>query len=109
MSDESGSSGATSSTGSLRQSINAYAAIKRSADEGDPISQLNYAGALERADNIPEALRYLRLSADQGNAEAQYILGTWLEVGRDGEVDEEIITRYYKMAADQGHAVAQAN
>jgi hypothetical protein len=50
----------------------------------------------------------IRMTADQGNADAQYSLGWRYEDGRNGltKSDTDAI-RYYRLAADQGNADAQ--
>jgi TPR repeat protein len=54
--------------------------------------------------NQSEAVRYIRLAADQGHKDAQYYLGDILRSGRK-EVDRDGLEalRYYRLAADQGH------
>jgi TPR repeat protein len=54
--------------------------------------------------NQSEAVRYIRLAADQGHKDAQYYLGNILCSGRK-EVDRDGLEalRYYRLAADQGH------
>jgi hypothetical protein len=50
----------------------------------------------------------LKLSADQGNADAQVRLGLFYEFGRGGLTkDDREAARLYKLSADQGNAVGQ--
>jgi TPR repeat protein len=55
-----------------------------------------------------EAVRLLKLAADQGLAQSQFFLGNLHEQGRGGlRKDEREAARLYKLAADQGHADAK--
>ena len=56
-----------------------------------------------------EAVRWYRLSADQGNAFAQYNLGVSYAFGRGVPQDEAEAVRWYRLSADQGNASAQYN
>ena len=67
------------------------------------------ADAAYRRKDYPEAARLYRLSADQGNAYAQAILGIFYEQGRGGlPEDEREAARLYRLAADQGITRAQS-
>ena len=54
-----------------------------------------------------EAVRWYRLAADQGDAEAQNNLGFMYANGRGGPQDYAEAERWWRLAADQGHADAQ--
>jgi hypothetical protein len=56
-----------------------------------------------------EAVRWYRLAADQGYAEAQCNLGLCYERGDGVAKSEEEAVSWYRLAADQGHAEAQCN
>jgi len=45
--------------------------LKRRADSGDCDAQYQYACAMELQDNRAEAIKYLKLAADQGNKDAR--------------------------------------
>jgi TPR repeat protein len=60
-------------------------------------------------ENDAEAARWFRLAADQGDALAQYNLGTMYYTGRGVPEDDAEAVRWYRLAADQGHAGAQYN
>ena len=49
------------------------------------------------------------MAADQGIAQAQYILGVMYENGQGVAQDYSAAMKWYRMAADQGHAQAQCN
>jgi hypothetical protein len=54
-----------------------------------------------------EAVRWYRLAADQGLANAQYNLGMCYARGREVAQDDVEAVRWYRLAADQGFANAQ--
>jgi TPR repeat protein len=54
-----------------------------------------------------EAVHYLKLSADQGNADAQFRYGLQLAKGEGVGRDRMQAAHYYKLAADQKHAYAR--
>jgi TPR repeat protein len=56
-----------------------------------------------------EAVRWLRLAAGQGNANAQDNLGNMYDYGRGVPEDAAEAVRWSRLAADQGHASAQGN
>ena len=56
-----------------------------------------------------EAVRWYRLAADQGDADAQLNLGVMYDNGRGVLKDEAEAVRWYRLAADQGDAAAQFN
>jgi TPR repeat protein len=55
------------------------------------------------------ALREWRPLAEQGNVNAQAILGYMYVFGQGVVEDDKEAVRWYRLAADQGHAKAQAN
>jgi TPR repeat protein len=57
--------------------------------------------------NLPEAIRYCKLAADGGQAEAQFCYAGCLESGEVGKVNIPEAIHYCKLAADGGHAEAQ--
>ena len=63
-------------------------------------------------DGVPEddseAVRWFRLAADQGDAEAQYCLGIMYRNGDGVPQDYAEAVRWLRLAADQGVALAQA-
>ena len=56
-----------------------------------------------------KAVKYYKLAADQGHAEAQYNLGRCYEKGEGVSKDYKEAEKYYKLAADQGDVTAQFN
>ena len=54
-----------------------------------------------------EAVRWYRLAAEQGHADAQSNLGVMYDTGRGVPQDDAEAVRWYRLAAEQGHAIAQ--
>jgi len=61
-------------------------------------------------ENHAEAIKWYRLSAENGNKYAQFSLGVMFDIGLSvvGKNPGEAV-KWYKLAATQGHAVAQNN
>ena len=55
------------------------------------------------------AVSWFRRAADQGNADAQFNLGSMYATGQGVRRDQKAAVRWYRMAADQGRANAQFN
>ena len=56
-----------------------------------------------------DAVRWYRLAAEQGLANAQFNLGVTYANGRGVLKDDADAVRWYRLAAEQGHAIAQFN
>ena len=56
-----------------------------------------------------EAVKWFRLAAEQGDAEAQINLGVMYETGRGVPKDDKEAVKWYRLAAEQGDADAQFN
>jgi TPR repeat protein len=54
-------------------------------------------------------LRYVRLTAEQGNAHAQFYHGIMLSRGEGISINKTFAVHYYKLSADQGNAEALLN
>ena len=59
--------------------------------------------------NFSEAAASFRLAAEQGYAEAQYLLSTMYDAGQSLPQDDTEASYWERKAAEQGHAYAQAN
>jgi TPR repeat protein len=59
--------------------------------------------------NDAEAVKWYRLAADQGNAEAQLSLARMYETGRGVPQSDTDAATWYRRAADQGEPWAQTN
>ncbi|MEM9152989.1 MAG: sel1 repeat family protein [Cyanobacteria bacterium P01_F01_bin.3] len=63
-----------------------------------------------RAQNFVQAFPLLLTSAEQGDAEAQCMLGNLYQLGLGNvEIDEAKAMQWYYRAANQGHSVATSN
>ena len=89
-------------------------ALHANAERGNAASQYalglryaNGAGGVER-DPI-EALRWYRLSGEQGHMPAQFAVAAMYDRGIGTEADPSEAARWYEAAALQGHAGAQHN
>jgi TPR repeat protein len=60
-------------------------------------------------ENYAEALKWFRLAADQGLADAQNSLGVMYHNGRGVPQNYAEAVKWYRLAADQGYAEAQTN
>jgi TPR repeat protein len=83
---------------------------KMASDRGDAGAQCNYGNAMRMTGKNEEALRYFRLSADQGFTGAEYCLGVVYMKGDCGvEVDNDEAARWFARAASKGysHAIEQ--
>ena len=64
--------------------------------------------AYERGD-FTTALRKWKPLAEEGNARAQYWLGSMYKNGRGVPQDDKTALKWYRLSAEQGHALAQNN
>ncbi len=89
--------------------------MRLAADQGDAISQYvdatsqYWVGVLFVGEDNAEAVRWFRLAADQGYADAQFDLGFVYANGVAVPKDNAEAVRWYRLAADQGIARAQNN
>jgi len=83
------------------------------ATEGDAAAQfylgLHYSSSEGAAQDLPEALRWYRLAADQNHHLAQFNLGVMLEKGQGTEKDGTAGRMWIRRAAEAGDAGAQFN
>ena len=54
-------------------------------------------------------MKWYRMAADQGHAQAQFNLGVMYKNGQGVVQDYSAAMKWWRMAADQGHAMAQFN
>ena len=57
--------------------------------------------------NYTKAVKYYQMAVDQGNAAAQFALGTMYDRGEGVKQDHMKAQKLYKMARDQGHPAAE--
>ena len=74
-----------------------------------PVLAADFQAGLEafERDDYATALKELRPLAEQGNAEAQVLLGRMYVLGRDVFRDYDEAAKWYRLAAEQGHTGAQ--
>jgi TPR repeat protein len=58
--------------------------------------------------NVVEAAQYFKLSADQGNVDAQFNYGLALKKGTGVSENRVEAATYFRLSADQGNAQARA-
>ena len=57
--------------------------------------------------NYTEAVKWFRKAAERGDADAQFMLGTFYENGEGVSQDYQEAVKWYRKAAEQGNADAQ--
>ncbi len=79
------------------------------ADTPDSVGSMYNDGEATVVEDDRETMRWFRIAAEQGDARAQFNLGTMYDHG-DGVIEDDAeAARWYRMAAEQGHASAQFN
>jgi TPR repeat protein len=95
----------------LKSNYSRAAKALRSAEQGDAVSQYDFALICERGEGLPknhrEALRWLRVSANQGYAPAQLFLGFMYASGKGVAKDLTESRKWLQRAAEQGDRTAQ--
>ena len=81
--------------------------------KGDAVAQLSVGNSYSlgrdgHSINHTEAVKWYRLSAEQGNASAQLNLGFAYDYGEGVDQDYKEAVRWYRLSAEQGKAFAQA-
>jgi TPR repeat protein len=83
----------------------------KQAEQSDVNAQFNkgmsYYNGLRVAQNHLEAVKWLRLAADQGHSDAQYNLGYIYYYGKGVVQDYVEADKWYRLAAEQGNSKAQ--
>lgn len=87
----------------------AFRWILRAAEGGYHKAQFDVAQLDHNAGNNLEAVKWYRLAAEQGNADAQFALGILHSFGQCVPKDSTEAVKWYRMAAEQGHPTAQNN
>ena len=83
--------------------------LRKLADEKkDARAMLLVAFDFEGKSDIENANKYYRMSAENGNADAQFLWGMRLEYGVDVEKNEEEAMKWYREAAKNGNRDARA-
>ncbi|MDR2140431.1 MAG: sel1 repeat family protein [Deltaproteobacteria bacterium] len=86
--------------------------IRENAERGDPIAQYSLGflcqSGVTMAKDLPQAVKWLRLSAAQGFASAQSLLGSMYYSGEGVPQNRAEAAKLLLQAADQGNVSAQA-
>ena len=84
------------------------AALQQKAAAGDPAAQvqLGMKYALASPHDVPSAMKWFQLAADQGYADGQFHLAAMCDVGMKAQNPTEAI-KWYTLAANQGHRDAE--
>ena len=77
--------------------------FKLAAEAGHGGGQAYYALSLERGQSLDEAIKYYRLSAEQGNKDGQFGLGSIYFAGEGVTQDLEEARKWFILAGEQGH------
>lgn len=86
--------------------MGAMAPLKTAADAGHGAAQALLADILDKAEFDEEAVAYYRRSAEQGNADGQFGLGSMYSSGEGVKRDPGEARRWITRAAEQGHRQA---
>ena len=71
--------------------------------------RLKRIGEVELSEEEAEDVKWLRRTAEQGDAEAQFNLGRMYRKGEGVPQDNKEAVKWFRLAAEQGHARAQNN
>ena len=83
--------------------------LERNATSGDTEAQYNLATALMKNGRSTDAVKWYKLSAERGHAEAQNNLGVFYQHGRVVPQDSQKAFYWYKKSAEQGISQAEHN
>ena len=85
--------------------------LKKTAEAGNVMAQMEYARLCERGDfvtkNAREAVKFYEMAAKKDNTSALFRLGTILSKGLGVKKDTKMAVVYFKRAADSGNVSAQ--
>ncbi len=83
--------------------VGAMAPLRSAADAGHAAAQALYGTILDAAEMDEDAVRYLRMAADQNDPDGQYGLAKMYLTGEAEAPDEKSASRLIRAAAEQGH------
>src|SRR5215469_1966219 len=89
-----------------------FQAVQAAADKGDAKAQFELGAYYEKKEgrarfNYTNAVKYIKLSADQGYGDAEVALGYFYGHGWGVPRNTVTAVQWYRKAADQGNALAQ--
>lgn len=86
--------------------VTAMTHLRKAADAGHAPAQALYGQILDRSDSDEEAVAYFRKSAEQGNPDGQFGLGSMLASSQGAARDLAAARKWIAAAAEQGHKLA---
>lgn len=86
--------------------MTAMSLFQRAADAGHAAAQASYAAILLRGQALAEAFKYYERSANQGDKDGQYGLGTLYFAGEGVPQNFTEVRKWFSLAAMQGHILA---
>ena len=93
--------------GGSTKALNQAAEIMEQAENGDAAAQYTVGRVLLENGSAPSAVRFLTLSAAQGNINAQRLLGDIYFIGQGIKQNLKTAIKWYKQAAEQGDPYSQ--
>ena len=82
---------------------------KSLTDQGEAAAHNSLGDFYAKAQDYQAAVKWYRLAAEQGYAQAQYNLGAAYALGEGVPQDYRKAVHWYRLAAEQGNAVAQSS
>lgn len=82
---------------------------RKAAEKGFAASQATLGLMLKERGEYKQAMEWAKKGAAQGNAAADYLMGTFYTHGYGVDVNHDEAIKWYKLAAEKGHARAQAD
>ena len=80
------------------------------ATVSSPLAQMHEEPFMKTLEDVSRTIdRLIKMSAESGDARAQFYFGRMYDSGRGVPEDDVEAARWYRMAADQGHVRAQFN
>ncbi len=86
--------------------VTAMSLFQRAADFGHAAAQAAYAAILQRGQALEDAFKYYERSANQGDRDGQYGLGTLYFAGEGVPKNFTEARKWFSLAATQGHILA---
>ena len=91
----------------VQQPVNEFE--EKTAKQMNDIAEDYYNGSNGKTQDYAKAVKWYRMAADKGDADAQHNLGYCYYFGEGVTQDYAEAVKWYRKAADQGHASAQYN
>lgn len=82
---------------------------QKAAELGFAPSQATLGRLLKERGDYAQAMKWAKKGASQGNADAEYLMGTFYTHGYGVKADYNEAFKWYRLAAEKGHARAQCD